>query len=118
MRGLATPMALLISPLLFPDGAEFKRWPYDADAAKKLLADAGYPDGFAVGMDCPNDRYVNDEQICQAVVAMLAKIGVKVNLNAQPKAKYFAKVLAPGGFDTDFYLARLDARLVRLAGTC
>ena len=55
-------------------------------------------------MDCPNDRYVNDESICQAVAAMLARVGVKVDLNAQPKAKYFAKVLASGGFDTSFYL--------------
>jgi peptide/nickel transport system substrate-binding protein len=38
-----------------------------------MLADAGYPNGFEVGMDCPNDRYVNDEKICQAVVAMLAR---------------------------------------------
>jgi len=55
-------------------------------------------------MDCPTDRYVNDEAICQAAVSMLARIGVKVNLNAQPKTKYFAKVLATGGFDTSFYL--------------
>lgn len=103
MRGLATPVPLLIAPQLY-DAADLKRWPNDVEAAKKLLADAGYPDGFSVGMDCPNDRYVNDEQICQAVVSMLAKIGVTVNLNAQPKAKYFAKVLAPGGYDTDFYL--------------
>lgn len=102
MRGLATPVSLLIAPELYKQSSDFERWPYDPDAAKKLLADAGYPDGFSVGMDCPNDRYVNDEQICQAVVSMLAKIGVKVNLNAQPKAKYFAKVLAPGGYDTDF----------------
>ena len=54
-------------------------------------------------MDCPNDRYVNDEAICQAVVSMLARVGVKVNLNAQPKAKYFAKVLAPAYY-TSFYL--------------
>ncbi|RWM24655.1 ABC transporter substrate-binding protein [Mesorhizobium sp.] len=104
MRGLAKPVSLLIAPQLFEGSKDFKRWPYDPEAAKKLLADAGYPDGFTVGMDCPNDRYVNDEQICQAVVSMLAKIGVKVSLNAQPKAKYFAKVLAPGGYDTDFYL--------------
>ncbi len=60
-------------------------------------------DGFEVSMDCPNDRYVNDEAICLAVVSMLAKIGVKVNLLAQPKALYFKKVLAPS-LDTSFYL--------------
>jgi peptide/nickel transport system substrate-binding protein len=105
MRGLAEPSALMISPLQFKaHAAEFKRHPYDPDAAKKLLADAGYPNGFQVTMDCPNDRYVNDEAICQAAVAMLARIGIKVNLLSQPKAKYFAKVLASGGFDTSFYL--------------
>ena len=54
-------------------------------------------------MDCPNDRYVNDEAICQATVSMLAKAGIKVNLLAQPKAKYFPKVLAPN-LDVSFYL--------------
>jgi peptide/nickel transport system substrate-binding protein len=68
------------------------------------MAEAGYPDGFEVGMDCPNDRYVNDAAICQAVVGMLARIGVKVTLNAQPKALYFAKVFKTGGFNTSFYL--------------
>ncbi len=104
MRGLATPVPLLIAPQLYAGSKDFKRWPFDPDAAKTLLTEAGYPNGFTVGMDCPNDRYVNDEQICQSVVSMLARIGVKVNLNAQPKSKYFAKVLAPGGYDTDFYL--------------
>ena len=55
-------------------------------------------------MDCPNDRYVNDAAICQAVVGMLARIGVKVDLLAQPKQQYFAKVLKPGGYKTSFYL--------------
>jgi len=104
MRDLATPAALMISPFLYSRSGEFERMPYDPDAAKALLVEAGYADGFSVGMDCPNDRYVNDEAICQAVAAMLARIGVKVDLNAQPKAKYFAKVLASGGYDTSFYL--------------
>jgi len=104
MRGLSAPSALMISPFLFSRSGEFERMPYDPKAAKALLTEAGYPDGFEVGMDCPNDRYVNDEAICQAVVSFLAKIGVKVNLNAQPKAKYFAKVLPSGGYDTSFYL--------------
>ncbi|MBO0347259.1 ABC transporter substrate-binding protein [Roseibium sp. CAU 1637] len=104
MRNLSEPAALMISPFLFSRSAEFERYPYDPEAAKALMADAGYGDGFSVGMDCPNDRYVNDEQICQAVASMLARIGVKIDLNAQPKAKYFAKVLASGGYDTSFYL--------------
>jgi peptide/nickel transport system substrate-binding protein len=104
MRGLSTPSALMIAPQLYKLSGDFKRAKYDPDAAKKLLADAGYPDGFEVTMDCPNDRYVNDAAICQAVVGMLARIGVKVNLLAQPKQQYFAKVLKAGGYSTSFYL--------------
>jgi peptide/nickel transport system substrate-binding protein len=104
MRGLSNPSALMIAPELVSFEQEFPRPKFDADAAKKLLAEAGYPNGFEVGMDCPNDRYVNDEAICQAVVSMLARAGVKVNLMAQPKAQYFAKVLKPGNYQTSFYL--------------
>ena len=104
MRGLSTPSALMIAPQLFKLSKDFTRPKLDPDGAKKLLADAGYPDGFEVTMDCPNDRYVNDSAICQAVVGMLARIGVKINLLAQPKQQYFAKVLKPGGFQTSFYL--------------
>jgi peptide/nickel transport system substrate-binding protein len=104
MRGLSTPSALMIAPQLFSLSKDFTRPKLDPDGAKKLLADAGYPDGFEVTMDCPNDRYVNDSAICQAVVGMLARIGVKINLLAQPKQQYFAKVLKPGGFQTSFYL--------------
>jgi peptide/nickel transport system substrate-binding protein len=75
----------------------------DAEKAKQLLAAAGYPSGFGVALDCPNDRYVMDEQICTAIVPMLARIGIKVDLIAQTKAKYFNKILAPN-YDSDFYM--------------
>jgi peptide/nickel transport system substrate-binding protein len=104
MRGLSTPSALMIAPQLFPLSKDFTRPKFDPDGAKKLLSEAGYPDGFEVTLDCPNDRYVNDAAICQAVVGMLARIGVKVNLLAQPKQQYFAKVLKPGGFQTSLFL--------------
>jgi peptide/nickel transport system substrate-binding protein len=104
MRGLSEPSAMMIAAGIHGGGnPKFERLEYDPAAAKKLLADAGYADGFEVGMDCPNNRYVNDEPICLAVVSMLAKVGIKVNLLAQPKAKYFAKVLTPK-LDTSFYL--------------
>ncbi|REM27609.1 ABC transporter substrate-binding protein, partial [Mycobacterium tuberculosis] len=70
-----------------------KRLPFDVDAAKKLLTEAGYPNGFEVSLNCPNDRYVNDGQVCQSVAANLAKIGVKINLVAETKGTYFPKVL-------------------------
>jgi peptide/nickel transport system substrate-binding protein len=75
----------------------------DPAKAKELLAEAGYPNGFRIGLDCPNDRYVMDEQICTAIVPMLARVGVKVDLTAQTKTKFFTKINAPN-FDTDFYM--------------
>lgn len=104
MRGLSTPSALMVAPQLFPLSKDFTRPKFDPDGAKKLLTEAGYPDGFEVTMDCPNDRYVNDAAICQAVVGMLARVGVKITLLAQPKAQYFAKVLEAGGYQTSFYM--------------
>lgn len=70
------------------------RLPFDPEASKALLAEAGYRGGFEIGMDCPNDRYVNDEKICQAIVGMLARVGIKVNLLAQTRTKYFEKILS------------------------
>ena len=102
MRGTSTPSALMIAPSLFSRSGEFKRHPFDVAAAKKLLSDAGYPSGFEVQLDCPNDRYVNDEVICQAVAAMLARIGVKINLKAVPKAQFFAKAGPSGSYDSSF----------------
>lgn len=71
MRGLSTPSALMIAPELFALSKEFTRPKFDPDGAKKLLAEAGYPEGFEVTMDCPNDRYVNDAAICQPSWACL-----------------------------------------------
>jgi peptide/nickel transport system substrate-binding protein len=104
MRGFATPTALMIGPGVngFEEGLN-QRFPFDPAAAKKLLAEAGYPDGFEVAMDCPNDRYVNDEDICIAVVSMLARIGIKANLLAQTKTKFFTKINYPN-YDTPFYM--------------
>jgi len=102
MRGAATPTAEMVAPGVRGFQADMnKRLPYDTEAAKKLLADAGYPSGFEVGMNCPNDRYVNDAAICQAVAANLARIGVKVNLMTETKVSYFPKILRR---DTSFYL--------------
>ena len=102
MRGLSNPTALMVGPGVNGFVPELnKRLPYDPDAAKKLLADAGYPNGFEVTMNCPNDRYVNDGRICQTVAANLSRIGVKVNLATETKVTYFPKILRR---DTSFYL--------------
>ncbi|MFW5837923.1 MAG: ABC transporter substrate-binding protein [Desulfovibrionaceae bacterium] len=62
---------------------------YDLDKAKALMKEAGYADGFTMSMIAPNNRYVNDEKIAEAVAGMLSKIGVKVNLKTMPKAQYW-----------------------------
>ncbi len=102
MRGAASPTALMIGPGVSGFIPEMnKRLPYDVEAAKKLLTEAGYPSGFEVAMNCPNDRYVNDAAICQAVAANLARIGIKVNLQTETKVSYFPKILRR---DTSFYM--------------
>jgi peptide/nickel transport system substrate-binding protein len=102
MRNAATPTNLMVAPGIkgFVNDLN-KRLPHDPEAAKKLLADAGYPNGFEVKMNCPNDRYVNDGEICQAIASMMAKINVKINLEAESKATYFPKILSR---NTSFYM--------------
>jgi len=105
MRGAATPTGLMVAPGIEGFDAELnKRYPYDPEASKKLLAEAGYPNGFKVTLDCPNDRYINDEQICIAVVSMLGKVGVDVKLNAQTKGKHFDKIGKKEKYNTSFYM--------------
>ena len=101
MRGASNPSAQLVGPGINGFQPEMKRLPYDVEAAKKLMAEAGYPNGFEVSMNCPNDRYVNDGRICQTVAANLSRINVKINLQAETKGTYFPKVLRR---DTSFYM--------------
>ncbi|KAG1435725.1 hypothetical protein G6F57_020994 [Rhizopus arrhizus] len=62
------------------------RLPFDAARAKKLLADAGYPDGFTLSLLCSNDMFVNEEELCQAAASMWARIGVKATLASGPRS--------------------------------
>lgn len=90
------------SPLgAYNDPAIESRLPFDLNLAKKLMVEAGYPDGFEVTLDCPNNRYINDEEICITLAQMWSKIGVKVRVNAMPRATYFPKVEK---FDTSMYM--------------
>ncbi|MBL8524006.1 MAG: ABC transporter substrate-binding protein [Betaproteobacteria bacterium] len=103
MRGLSIPTAIqLSSPKAagIPDAMD-QRYPLDLAASRKLLAEAGYPSGFSVTIDCPNDRYVNDEKICIALAGMWARIGVDVKVNAISKTTYFPKLQK---LDTSMYL--------------
>ena len=102
MRNQAYPTGCITpSPLGCVSAEADKRLPFDADASRKLLTEAGYPQGFEVNLNCPNNRYINDEEICQAVVSMLAKVSIKVKLVAEPRATYFPR-LEKG--ETSFYM--------------
>ncbi len=102
MRGLSLPAGLMVAPgvnghsdaLDTPTKA-------DVDGAKKLLAEAGYPEGFETRLNCPNNRYVNDEEICQSIVAMWARVGVKTSLSAENMATFIQKVQ---NFDSSVYM--------------
>ncbi len=102
MRGLSQPAGVIISPPIngYTEALD-TRPAFDPEVARQLMVDAGYGDGFSVTLDCPNNRYVNDEAICQSVVAMLARIGIDVTLDAQPKSLHFPKI---DNRETDFYM--------------
>ena len=88
-----------------------QRLPYDPEAAKTLLAAAGYPGGFSVTLDCPNNRWINDEAVCRAIAAQLGEIALDVTANPQPKHLFFAKV---DNRETDFFFdswAAMDSKL-------
>ncbi|WP_416461786.1 ABC transporter substrate-binding protein [Rubrivivax gelatinosus] len=103
MNGQSVPTGgITPSPLgAYDDPAIETRLPFDLARARALLAEAGYPQGFEVTLDCPNNRYVNDEEICLALAQMWAKIGVKLRVNAMPRAVYFPKLEK---FDTSLYM--------------
>ena len=102
MRDMSRNSALLVAPPVPGyDAALDVLPPANAEQAKALLAEAGYGDGFEVGLDCPNSRYVNDEEICQAITSMWSRIGVKANLSSQTPSKHFEKVLGGG---SDVYM--------------
>jgi peptide/nickel transport system substrate-binding protein len=105
MRGASTPTGLMIAPGI--NGfQEDMNTPYahDPEKSKKLLSEAGYANGFPVTLDCPNDRYVNDEAICTSVVPMLERVGIKVTLNAQTKSLHFNKIGQAQKNNTSFYM--------------
>jgi peptide/nickel transport system substrate-binding protein len=93
MRGLSQPTGTIVAPQVAGwSEAVHQRLPYDVDGARKLLAEAGYPQGFEVDFACPNNRYINDEEICQAVTAMWSRIGVRAKLRTLPLVTYFPMI--------------------------
>jgi peptide/nickel transport system substrate-binding protein len=102
MRGQSDPTGVIMPPFVNGWTEELNTVPEtDVDAARALMAEAGYEDGFEIIFNCPNDRYINDEAICQAVVGMLAQIGITANLEAQTRANHFPLIQNQ---ETEFYL--------------
>ena len=102
MRGLSIPAGIMVPPGVEGWSAELDTVSRpDVDRAKRLLAEAGYPNGFEFQLNCSNNRYVNDEEICQALLPMWAKIGMKVRLVAEPFAQHSVRFQ---NFDTSAYM--------------
>jgi peptide/nickel transport system substrate-binding protein len=103
MSGLSVPTGgYTPSPKGAYDDADIEsRLPFDLAAARRLMGEAGYPEGFEVVLDCPNNRYVNDEEICLALAAMWAQIKVKIKVNGMPRSTYFPKMEK---WDTSMYM--------------
>ena len=121
MRGTAQPAAQLVSKAMrgYSSGLG-ERLSYDPDAAKALLADAGYPDGISFGLRCPNDRYINDEAICKAAASMLTRAGLNAELDTMPVRNYWPELRedkfdmyllgwSPGTFDAEHPIRFLAA---------
>ncbi len=116
MDGAATPASNLVARPVFGHVASLKPEAYDLEGARKLLAAAGYPEGFTLTLAAPNNRYLNDDQIAQAVAQMLARVGIEAKVHAMPLAAYFAKarnlefpfaMLGWGSFSGDLALRSL-----------
>ncbi len=103
LLGAGDPLFAMIPPQANGWTPEFKTRPAsDINEAKKLLADAGYPAGFSVTLDCPSDGLSNmGEPVCVALTGLLARIGVKVDVLLQKQAAYAGKI---GRRETSFYI--------------
>jgi len=101
MSGHAYPIAQIADPPMIGYDSSIKRLTYNPERAKSLLVEAGYPDGFKIKLSGPNDRYVRDGEICEAIAKQLAKVGIEVELDVKPKAIYFPEV---SEHKVDFYL--------------
>ena len=119
MRGHASPAAQIVDPPTIGYNPALERLPYNLEMAKKLMKEAGYEKGFEVTLTGPNDRYMMDEQIAEAVAKYLAKIGIKVKLDVKPKSIFFPEVnqgklefYLIGWFDGTFDMGRSYFKLI------
>jgi peptide/nickel transport system substrate-binding protein len=102
MGGAASPAEQILPPFLPGYNPRVRRPIYDPSKAKRLLAEAGYPNGFTVRLDVTTDRYVNDREVGLAVAGMLSRVGINVQLNGLPRLIYFPRMRT---FDTSFQMS-------------
>jgi len=121
MGGFANPASQIVVEGIDGHNSELADYEYDPEEAMRLLAEAGYPDGFTLTLNAPSDRYVNGPQVAQAVVGMLAKVGIDISLETFPKSIYFKQA---NDFQYSLYMAGAaadtgegSAILINLAGT-
>ena len=95
LRGLTKPIYTVVAPEVggYDNALESLRTPFDPAGARKLLAEAGYPSGFPLGFDCPTDRFTSSERVCQAIVSMWSKVGVRVSFSTMRYPVYMSKFL-------------------------
>jgi peptide/nickel transport system substrate-binding protein len=91
MGGVAKSAGELLPVPLFGTSEDRKPEKYDPEGAKKLLAEAGYPNGFELTLGSPNDRYINDEKVAQAVAQMFTRIGVKTGVDSMTASTFFTR---------------------------
>jgi peptide/nickel transport system substrate-binding protein len=118
MEGAALPASNLVAPPVFGHAANLKPDALDVDGAKKLLAEAGFASGFSAVLHATNNRYVNDEQVAQAIAQMLARVGIAARVETLPASVYFVKarngefalsMLGWGSFSGDLALRSIAA---------
>ena len=91
MFGLAEPAAELGPTTMFGVNPDAKADPYDPDQAKKLLTEAGYPNGFGLKFNSPNGVFPSDLQLAQAIAAMWTRVGVRTTLEGVPGSVFYSR---------------------------
>ncbi len=100
MEGIAIKAGQLLPDGFFGVSDKLEPVEYDPEGARALLAGAGYPDGFELTIHGPNDRYINDAKIAEAIGQMLSRVGIKTQVETMPRSVYFGRASKGGPNDT------------------